>query len=187
MAPCAQSAGAQKLEFGNVLAVVDGQERDEVADCELDTLAIRGTSQATASPRATHRLVRTALVLALVALVCFGPACNEDSADDAGSGGSDESTGTGADPDYERVCQTDDFVCDDWGCVNPPNVVDGECYKPCTPGEIGGTDDECDEPERPYCSQIGLSQGGDYDCNGCVHVCVAVPTNQCNANAGSCE
>ncbi|MCA9660735.1 MAG: hypothetical protein KC486_20505, partial [Myxococcales bacterium] len=93
---------------------------------------------------------------------------------------------TGPDPDYVRACQAGDFTCDDWGCANPPNVVEGQCYKRCTPTEVGGLDDECDEPERPYCSQVGHSQGGDYDCNGCFHVCVAAPIDQCQAGADGC-
>jgi hypothetical protein len=102
---------------------------------------------------------------------------------------SSEPTGTGsttADPNYKRDCQPGDFVCDDWGCQGGTEA--GECYKPCTPsGEIGGTDSECDEPERPFCSQVGLSHGGDFDCNGCKHICVAEPLNWCDHGADQCE
>ncbi|MBZ5713902.1 hypothetical protein [Nannocystis pusilla] len=100
-----------------------------------------------------------------------------------------ESTGTDsttADPNYKRDCQPGDFVCDDWGCQAA--TESGECYKPCTPsGEIGGTDSECDEPERPFCSQVGLAFGGDFDCNGCKHICVAEPLNWCDYGANECE
>ncbi|MDC0669207.1 hypothetical protein [Nannocystis radixulma] len=100
-----------------------------------------------------------------------------------------EPTGTSsttADPEYKRDCQPGDFVCDDWGCQE--STESGECYKPCTPsGEIGGTDSECDEPERPFCSQVGLALGGDFDCNGCKHICVAEPLNWCEYGADECE
>jgi len=116
------------------------------------------------------------------------------SSEPTGTGSTDASSsseppGTGsttADPAYKRECQPGDFVCDDWGCegVTQP----GECYKPCTPsGEIGGVDSECDEPERPFCSQVGLSWGGDFDCNGCAHVCMAEAHNWCDYEADQCE
>ncbi|WAS95618.1 hypothetical protein [Nannocystis punicea] len=102
---------------------------------------------------------------------------------------SSEPTGTGsttADPNYERECQPGDFVCHDWGCQEV--TKEGECYKPCTPdGEIGGVDSECDEPERPFCSQVGLALGGDFDCNGCAHVCIAEPLNWCDYGTDQCE
>ena len=113
-------------------------------------------------------------------------ASTDGSGTDASTG---ETTGTGsttADPSYERECQPGDFVCDDWGCQEATQA--GECYKPCTPsGEIGGVDSECDEPERPFCSQLGLSFGGDFDCNGCAHVCLAEPLNWCDYGADQCE
>ncbi|MFZ6183671.1 hypothetical protein [Nannocystis pusilla] len=113
-------------------------------------------------------------------------ASTDGSGTDASTG---ETTGTGsttADPSYERECEPGDFVCDDWGCQEATQA--GECYKPCTPsGEIGGVDSECDEPERPFCSQIGLSFGGDFDCNGCAHVCLAEPLNWCDYGADECE
>ncbi|MDC0717532.1 hypothetical protein [Nannocystis bainbridge] len=118
-------------------------------------------------------------------------ASTDGSGTDASTDGSgtDASTGTGsttADPSYERECEPGDFVCDDWGCQEATQA--GECYKPCTPsGEIGGVDSECDEPERPFCSQLGLSFGGDFDCNGCAHVCLAEPLNWCDHGADQCE
>ncbi len=104
---------------------------------------------------------------------------------DASSSGSS----TGAlmpDPSYSRACQPDDFVCKDPGCLSP-QLGYGECYKPCTPTVIGGVDDECDEPERPYCSQVGLMEGGDWDCNGCAHVCTAVPDDHCQYGVDECS
>ncbi|MCY0986590.1 hypothetical protein OV203_05635 [Nannocystis sp. ILAH1] len=93
--------------------------------------------------------------------------------------------GTG-DPDYHRECQPGDFVCDgDLGCEDA--TLPGECYKPCTPdGEVGAADSECDEPERPFCSQVGLADGGDFSCNSCVHICMAEPQNQCDFGADEC-
>ncbi|MCA9637950.1 MAG: hypothetical protein KC420_18105 [Myxococcales bacterium] len=108
------------------------------------------------------------------------------SASSSGSTGDTSSGSSGPDPDYVRACQPGDFTCDEWGCENPPNVAPGQCYKRCTPTEIGGPDDECDEPERPYCSQVGRSLGGDFDCNGCAHVCVAAPINQCQQGVDAC-
>lgn len=103
------------------------------------------------------------------------------------TGGSSSGTSTGPEPDYKRECQPQDFVCDDWGCDSAPSVQEGECYKPCTPDAgIGELDPECDEPERPFCSQVGQSFGGDFDCNGCVHVCIAEPLNQCQLPADGC-
>lgn len=93
--------------------------------------------------------------------------------------------GTG-DPEYHRECQPGDFVCDgDFGCEDA--TLPGECYKPCTPdGEVGALDSECDEPERPFCSQVGLAEGGDFSCNSCVHICMAEPQNQCEFGADEC-
>ena len=113
---------------------------------------------------------------------------------ETGSTGSTGSTSTGEsssttsepDPDFVRECQPNDFKCEDWGCNNQKSVKLGECYKPCTPDVIGEKDAECDEPERPFCSQVGIAGGGDFDCNGCTHVCVAEPLNQCNQDAQSC-
>ncbi|MCY1060142.1 hypothetical protein [Nannocystis sp. SCPEA4] len=112
-----------------------------------------------------------------------------DSEASSSEASSSEPTGTSsttADPNYKRDCQPGDFVCDDWGCQEATEA--GECYKPCTPsGEIGGTDSECDEPERPFCSQVGLAFGGDFDCNGCKHICIAEPLNWCEYGADECE
>ncbi|MCY1009458.1 hypothetical protein OV079_28620 [Nannocystis pusilla] len=89
-------------------------------------------------------------------------------------------------PPYERNCQPGDFVCDDWGCEGAAEA--GECYKPCTPSDgIGGFDSECDEPERPFCSQVGRAFGGDFDCNGCAHVCLAEPINWCEYREDQCD
>ncbi len=162
-----------------------------------------------------RRLPRSARPASLYALtlwvglgVCAALGCNGDGV--VTTGGSESSTGegsstgesstgesstgesstgessTGSGSDYARECQPGDFVCDDWGCEQAPVVRSGWCYKPCTPGEIGGVDDECDEPERPYCSQVGLSMGGDFDCNGCAHICVSEAIDQCQASAEQC-
>ena len=108
-------------------------------------------------------------------------------ASSSASSGASSGSSTGPDPDYKRECQPEDFVCDDWGCDTAQSVQEGECYKPCTPDAgIGELDPECDEPERPFCSQVGQSLGGDFDCNGCVHVCIAEPLNQCQSPADGC-
>jgi len=114
---------------------------------------------------------------------------SSSSTGDTGDTGEVSSTGStgGPDPDYVRECQDGDFVCDDWGCVNGPVVKPAECYKRCTPDVIGEPDAECDEPERPFCSQIGRAYAGDFDCNGCAHICVAASINQCNQDIASCE
>ncbi|PCC69248.1 hypothetical protein SAMN02745121_05892 [Nannocystis exedens] len=95
-------------------------------------------------------------------------------------------TGGTGDPDYRRECQPGDFVCDDLGCEDV--TIPDECYKPCTPdGEVGGVDSECDEPERPFCSQVGLAEGGDFSCNSCVHICTAESENWCDFAADACQ
>lgn len=155
-------------------------------------------------------MLRTPLLALLLALAC-GPKGNDsdtastdpttsdtsDATDSSASsatsgvgsttGGSSSGGSTGPDPGYKRECQPGDFVCDDWGCADAPTVDEGECYKPCTPNAgIGELDPECDEPERPFCSQVGQAFGGDFDCNGCVHVCIAEPFNQCQSPADGC-
>lgn len=110
-------------------------------------------------------------------------------ASDASSGGTGSSTGEptgGPDPAYRRDCQPRDFVCDDWGCEE--QLVGGECYKRCTPDAgIGEPDSECDEPERPFCSQSGRALGGDFNCNGCAHVCASAAFNDCDEPVDACE
>ena len=90
------------------------------------------------------------------------------------------------DPDHVRECQPGDYVCDDLNCGAPP-LGFGECFKPCTPTVPGEVDDECDEPERPFCSQIGQFEGGDFFCNDCVHICVAFQANDCDQPADGCN
>jgi len=88
----------------------------------------------------------------------------------------------GPDEDHRRTCEPGDWNCDAEGCNGADFELTG-CYEPCTPDDpdqVGGLDDECDEPERPYCSRVGLWQGGDYDCNDDVTVCTAMPgLNRC--------
>jgi hypothetical protein len=123
------------------------------------------------------------------------PTGTASSSSTGGSTGSSEATSTseattgttgGPDPDHVRECEDGDFVCDDWGCENPPHVKPSECYKRCTPDAIGEPDAECDEPERPFCSQIGRALGGDFDCNDCTHICVSATINQCQQPIDSC-
>jgi len=109
-----------------------------------------------------------------------------DTTTDDTTTGDTGSTTSGPDPDYLRDCQPMDFVCDDFGCEDPPVVLPLKCYKRCTPTEVGGEDDECDEPERPFCSQVGLALGGDYACNGCAYICTSAPLNHCEADIDSC-
>jgi hypothetical protein len=95
------------------------------------------------------------------------------------------STG-GADP-----CSGDHLVCDDWGCTSADaSLIEGACYSRCTPapGAVGEPDSECTDPDRPYCGQVGDSFGGDYNCNGCHHICVAEPgINACGNDANACQ
>jgi hypothetical protein len=106
---------------------------------------------------------------------------------DGSSSGTTDATTDATTGEYVRVCQDDDFLCDDWGCGESPGIDEGQCYKPCTPdGEIGGVDDECDEPGRPFCSQTGKALGGDYACNACAHVCVGESFEQCGLSVDSC-
>src|SRR5690606_28223028 len=89
-------------------------------------------------------------------------------------------TTIGPDPDYVRECQDGDFKCGDWGCEEHTEY--GQCYKRCSPAspdEVGEPHADCDEPERPFCSQVGLALGGDYVCNDCAFVCTAVQVYVC--------
>lgn len=85
-------------------------------------------------------------------------------ADDAADDAADD------DPPYERACQRDDFVCDDIACDPGPGEVlrYGECYLRCE------NDSGCPEPERPFCIQIGLFEGGDFACNAIERICLGV-------------
>lgn len=121
-------------------------------------------------------------------------ATDPSGATDSGSAGTTietpttgESSGSSTgEPDFVRECQPDDFKCEDWGCERGDVVVLSQCYKPCTPSVIGEPDDECDEPGRPFCSQVGQALGGDFDCNACAHICVSESFNQCNQAADAC-
>ncbi len=110
-------------------------------------------------------------------------ASSSTAADTSGS-----ATGSGTGGEYERECQPDDFVCDNFGCAKA--VVEGECYKFCTPDStpaIGEVDDECDEPQRPFCGQVGDALDGDFTCNGCHHICVGTQgINECMQGANDC-
>lgn len=50
---------------------------------------------------------------------------------------------------------------------------DGRCYLRCT------SDADCTLPGRPYCTQIGLFDGGDYNCNAVVFACREKRTDWC--------
>src|SRR5262245_3976838 len=62
---------------------------------------------------------------------------------------------------------------------NVPQPCDGgyrwgnHCYQRCT------RDDECTDPERPFCSIQGFAKGGDYSCNGAVRLCRCWPDDDC--------
>lgn len=165
-----------------------------LAGCQLDLKNI-GT------PDSTGEATGTTSDVSASSTTGSSTADTGDTADTTDTSGELTGTGTGTstvgtstvgtstgfpDPDYLRECQPDDFVCEDWGCENGKHVVLGQCYKPCTPDVIGEIDAECDEPERPFCSQIGQAFGGDFDCNGCTHICVSAPINQCNLGVASC-
>ena len=153
-------------------------------------------------PASRMRLASVLAVLCASACTIREPGTGSDGdvTSEASSGASTDASGTSTstsgttastgaptgEPSYERECRPGDFVCEDWDCGGP--VENGECYKPCTPSNgIGGFDDECDEPERPFCSQIGRTLGGDFDCNGCVHVCLAEPINYCEYGEEQCN
>jgi hypothetical protein len=124
-----------------------------------------------------------AIVWVWFAGIGCGPSAGTPSGQGGEAGGS-ESAAQGeaeADPDYRRMCEQYDFVCENWGCADSSieGLVDGECYKHCETDEPGTIDDECDEPERPYCSEIPDSDFGDYDCNADATVCLATPVDWC--------
>lgn len=94
------------------------------------------------------------------------------------------------DPDHVRECQDGDFKCGDWGCDESEVVELGQCYKRCTPAGpdvVGEKDPDCDEPERPFCSQVGLALGGDYSCNDCAFICTSAPVFACDLEFDSCQ
>lgn len=111
---------------------------------------------------------------------------------DTGAEGSTAQDTASSGGDYQRACEPDDYICEGFGCgfYEGEGTVAGECYKPCQPDStalIGEPDDECDEPERPFCGQVGDSLGGDFACNDCRHICVAVQgINVCEASFDSC-
>lgn len=128
-----------------------------------------------------------ALSLFLLLVACASTGCI---ADTGGGSMADETADAGPDATDERVCQGSDLICElEGGCV--PYAGDLEaCYKRCTPDSddlIGAPDDECDEPARPYCSQMGILEGGDYACNRCAHVCTAEPgPGHCSETVEGC-
>jgi hypothetical protein len=107
-----------------------------------------------------------------------------------GAGGDGASGGMGGTGGAASCEDEGGLICEDWGCTSAqPSLEEGACYRRCTPslGAVGEADDECDEPGRPYCGQVGDSLGGDFNCNGCHHVCL--PTAgvvTCGQPADSC-
>jgi hypothetical protein len=80
----------------------------------------------------------------------------------------------GCDETRSPSCTAGDFLYDDQSCrALPPDAGTTDCvqqgdltlYRRCT------TAAECCEPERPYCSVLGLFNGGDWNCNATVRVC----------------
>jgi hypothetical protein len=106
-----------------------------------------------------------------------------DSEESSAGGGTDTSGST-----EEPVCDpSENYTCSGWcESLDDPNG----CYSRCRPNSeaaIGQPDDECTDPDRPYCAQIGDSLGGDFSCNGCVYVCVHTPDiNDCGGGLDSC-
>lgn len=83
-------------------------------------------------------------------------------------------------PGCEEGAFTDDcsgaeeFLYQDKLCGLPPGDAaplpceekgDGRCYRRCDDHS------DCNEKDRPYCTQIGLYNGGDWNCNEVVYVC----------------
>ncbi len=80
--------------------------------------------------------------------------------------------------DQPEACAADWFLWDDYSGGPPPHAGgglegDNRCYQRC------GTNDDCKDPARPFCSILGLFKGGDYQCNGGVRVCRCKQRNDC--------
>lgn len=131
--------------------------------------------------------VLTALVFAALALGLGGciedpnPAPDPSGAEgeaDAGPPADASPDALPPDPDYRRTCERGDFDCNFDQCTGAGTDGPLGCFKPCEPATldaVGQPHPDCDEPERPFCSEVGLWQGGDYACNGCVYLCTAEP------------
>lgn len=138
----------------------------------------------------------TPLLLAALTFAALTAGCIEDpdptpdpAASDAGPRG-DAAPDTLPDPEYRRACQPGDFDCTFDECNGAGTDGPLGCFKPCEPATldtVGQRHADCDEPERPFCSEVGLWQGGDYACNGCVYLCTAEPAvPACRRESLSC-
>jgi hypothetical protein len=84
-------------------------------------------------------------------------------------------------------CGADQYLYVDQGCDGPipspeleagvtgtcDDVGDGRCHRRCA------TDSDCTDPCRPFCSILGLFDGGDYNCNAGVRICREKPKDDC--------
>jgi len=81
-------------------------------------------------------------------------------------------------------CESDEFryidqICPprrpgDAGGRSCTRVGNGRCYQRCD------TDADCTNPERPYCSELGLFERGDVRCNNSVQICRSVCRDDCS-------
>lgn len=81
-------------------------------------------------------------------------------------------------------CEPDEFRYIDQTCLptrpgdagerSCRQVGNGRCYQRCD------TDADCTNPERPYCSELGLFERGDALCNNSVKICRSVCRDDCS-------
>lgn len=72
----------------------------------------------------------------------------------------------------DHICRPSRRV--DTGGPSCRRVGNGRCYQRCD------TDADCTNPERPYCSELGLFERGDFNCNNSVKICRSVCRDDCS-------
>ncbi|MFT7578556.1 MAG: hypothetical protein ACI9MR_000214 [Myxococcota bacterium] len=85
-------------------------------------------------------------------------------------------------PTAEAACEGAGFTwLEDQGGYYPPDPSGApngplltECIETCQ------TDADCIDSGRPFCAVHGLSNGGDYNCNGQIDVCRATDRDDCD-------
>jgi hypothetical protein len=117
-------------------------------------------------------------LFSLLALFTMSMACDSD-----GASGDDTATAESVPlPTSETACQdagltwledqSGYYPPDPSGVPNGPLIV--ECIETCQ------TDADCTDSGRPFCAVRGLSQGGDYNCNGQINVCRPHDADDCD-------
>lgn len=108
-----------------------------------------------------------ALVLSLALLSCSPP----------GSTSCEDAPPLSEGPCGEGFFRYQDPLCGpvppDAGAGSCTEAGDGLCHRECA------SDADCTDPCRPYCRQLGLYNGGDFNCNRVVTICRAEDRDDC--------